>query len=150
MKKYFRLFLTVLLIAAAVYLYFHNTSTSPPTPFQKPAEYTENRDVTDAFNAGRSDVQVRGTGIVQRVMNDDTRGDRHQRFIVSVNAGQTVLIAHNIDLAPRIPGLRKGDTVEFYGEYEWNARGGVVHWTHRDPQGRHPDGWLKHRGRQYD
>jgi len=150
MKKFSRVFFTLILIAAAVVLYFHNASPSTPAPSQKPAEFTENRDIAEAFRARRSDVQVQGVGTVLRVMNDDTKGSRHQRFILRLNTGQTVLVAHNIDLAPRIPKIRKGDTIEFYGEYEWNDRGGVLHWTHRDPGGRHPHGWLKHNGRVYD
>lgn len=102
-----------------------------------------------AFVAPQSGEQVRGTGIVTRLLADDRDGSRHQRFILEVGAGRTLLIAHNIDLAPRIAGLKVGDTVEFFGEYEWNDKGGVIHWTHRDPNGRHPDGWLKHRGRTY-
>jgi hypothetical protein len=43
-----------------------------------------------------------------------------------------------------------GDEVEFRGEYVWNAKGGVVHWTHRDPRGAHVGGWLRHAGRTYD
>jgi hypothetical protein len=93
--------------------------------------------------------QVRGEGIVRRILSDDTRGRRHQRFILALASGQTVLVAHNIDIAPRIEGLRQGDTVAFYGEYEWNEKGGVIHWTHRDPDGRHVDGWLKHNGVNY-
>ena len=84
-----------------------------------------------------------------RLLADDNDGSRHQRFILEVGAGRTLLIAHNIDLAPRIPDLKVGDTVEFYGEYEPNDRGGVIHWTHHDPQGDHVDGWLKHAGRTY-
>ena len=102
-----------------------------------------------AFDAGTSNVQVEGAGVVTRVLTDDLDGSRHQRFILRLASGQTVLIAHNIDLAPRVAGLREGDTVSFYGEYEWNEKGGTVHWTHHDPKGRHVMGWLEHKGRTY-
>ncbi len=103
-----------------------------------------------AFENRRSDIQVKGEGRVTRLLPDDNEGSRHQKFILRLASGQSVLIAHNIDLAPRIPDLRKGDTVAFFGEYEWNARGGVIHWTHHDPAGRHVGGWLKHSGRIYE
>jgi hypothetical protein len=93
--------------------------------------------------------QAKGSGTVVRVLSDDNDGSRHQRFILRLAGGRTLLIAHNIDLAPRIPGIRAGDTVEFYGEFRSNPEGGVIHWTHHDPQGRHPGGWLRHKGRTY-
>ncbi len=62
------------------------------------------------------------------------------RFILQLGSGQTLLISHNIDLAPRLTALREGDVVAFNGEYEWSATGGVVHWTHRDPE------WPAHGG----
>ena len=102
-----------------------------------------------AFERRESDFQIEGRGVVAKVLPDDNKGSRHQRFILRLNSGQTVLVAHNIDLAPQIKGLKKGDEVAFYGEYEWSGQGGVIHWTHRDPQGRHPDGWLKHEGEVY-
>jgi len=102
-----------------------------------------------AFENHRSDVQVQGGGSVAKILPDDNEGSRHQRFIVRLASGHTVLIAHNIDLAGRVSSLKPGDPVEFYGEYEWNERGGVVHWTHRDPQHSHADGWIKHNGHTY-
>lgn len=102
-----------------------------------------------AFNNRQSDVQVQGQGRVVRILPDDNDGSRHQRFILELDTGQALLIAHNIDLAPRLNELNKGDTVSFFGEYEWNSKGGVIHWTHHDPNHRHVDGWLKHRGKIY-
>ncbi|MCH9696235.1 MAG: DUF3465 domain-containing protein [Gammaproteobacteria bacterium] len=98
----------------------------------------------------RSGNQVRGNGTVERVLSDDNDGSRHQRFILRLTSGRSVLIAHNIDLAPRVESISTGDVVSFYGQFESNDRGGVIHWTHRDPQGRHAHGWLQHRGRKYE
>ena len=102
-----------------------------------------------AFENQQSNLQIQGDGIVAKILPDDTKGSQHQRFILRLTNGQTLLIAHNIDLAPRIDGLKIGDTLEFYGEYEWNVKGGVIHWTHHDPSGRHEAGWLKHNGQIY-
>lgn len=105
--------------------------------------------LSDAFQKGLSNIQVEGQGVVVKILPDDRKGSRHQRFILELNSGQTLLVAHNIDLAARIASLTKGDRVSFFGEYEWNAQGGVLHWTHHDPQGRHVNGWLKHKGLRY-
>lgn len=94
-------------------------------------------------------TQVRGSGIVERILSDDNDGSRHQRFILRLASGQTFLVAHNIDLAARVARLKIGDTIEFNGEFETNSQGGVIHWTHHDPRGQHVDGWLKHAGRTY-
>lgn len=105
--------------------------------------------VESAFGSHLSNVQVRDQGVVIRLLSDDNIGSRHQRFIIKMASKQTILIIHNMDLAPRINSIAKGDTIQFYGEYEWNYQGGIVHWTHADPGGRHINGWLKHRGRTY-
>jgi hypothetical protein len=102
-----------------------------------------------AFKNQKSNFQVEGEGEVIKILPDDLKGRRHQRFIIRLNSGQTLLISHNIDLAPRISKLRKGDSIAFSGEYEWNHKGGVIHWTHHDPAGRHMGGWIKHRGKKY-
>jgi len=105
--------------------------------------------ISNAYQAHQSGVQVGGEGVVERVLADDDDGSRHQRFILRLSSGQTLLIAHNIDIAPRLEALRRGDRVAFYGQYEWNAEGGVIHWTHHDPEGQHVSGWLKYNGMVY-
>ena len=105
--------------------------------------------IAHAFKNKLSDIQVEGSGKVVAILRDDNEGSRHQKFILELSNGQTLLVAHNIDLAPRIEHLEKGDTVQFNGEYEYSNQGGVMHWTHHDPNGRHEDGWLKHQGKIY-
>ena len=104
----------------------------------------------EAYRNHQSNIQIQGKGTVARVLPDDLEGSRHQKFILRLSTGQTLAVAHNIDLAPRVSGLKSGDTVEFFGEYEWNSKGGVIHWTHDDPNNIHIGGWLKHQGRTYN
>jgi len=106
--------------------------------------------IFDAFNNHESNIQVIGIGVVSRILDDDTRGIKHQKFIIELSSEQTLLISHNIDLALRINTLMIGDEIEFYGEYEWNTKGGVVHWTHHDPKRKHINGWLIHNGYMYN
>lgn len=140
----------LLLVAILAVVWYSNRP--PPTP---PAEYAQRAPqgtdaVSEAYANQASGVQLSGQGTVSRLLDDDHDGSRHQRFILRLDSGQTLLVAHNIDLAPRIDSLAVGDTVDFNGVYEWNDRGGVLHWTHHDPQGEHEPGWLRHRGRTYE
>jgi len=150
----------LLLLAAllAVVWYFNREPPGSPGPHPDspavqgdyaPAPETGADPVAEAYANQASGLQLSGQGTVSRLLDDDYDGSRHQRFILRLDSGQTLLVAHNIDLAPRIDSLQVGDTVSFNGVYEWNDRGGVLHWTHHDPQGEHEPGWLRHRGRTY-
>ncbi|WP_205289356.1 DUF3465 domain-containing protein [Lysobacter sp. TY2-98] len=105
--------------------------------------------VLAAVRAHAQDAPVDGHGEVVRMLADDREGNPHQRFLLRLDDGTTVLVAHNIALAPRLDGLAVGDRVDFRGDYVWNPKGGALHWTHRDPHGSHRDGWLRWRGRTY-
>lgn len=109
-----------------------------------------NDTIEKAYKNKRSQVWVKGNGVVKKLLADDNEGSRHQKFLVTINAHQTLLFAHNIDLAPRIDSLQVGDNVEFKGEYIYNPKGGVMHWTHHDPRGDIQGGWLKHNGKTYE
>jgi hypothetical protein len=110
----------------------------------------EAKDQLETFYANKqSDIVVETRGEVIKLLADDTEGSRHQKFIMQLPSGHTVLISHNIDLAPRVNALKNNDTIKIKGEYEWSERGGVIHWTHHDPIGRHEDGWIEHQGKRY-
>ena len=105
--------------------------------------------IQQAVDAHQSDLQIEITAPVIKVLRDDTQGSRHQRFLIQLPSNDTILVAHNIDLAPRIDNLKAGVSISVYGEYEWNKKGGVIHWTHRDPANRHTHGWIKYQGKTY-
>ena len=146
--KTLRHFAMMLVVLLAALVTVGDAGAAAPAP-SGTVSVDDDARIAAAFRERRSDVAVETGGQVIKLLPDDNQGSRHQRFIIRLNSGQTVLVSHNIDLAPRIDGLRTGDRVDVRGEYEWNARGGVIHWTHHDPQGRHPGGWLRHRGRLY-
>jgi hypothetical protein len=109
---------------------------------------TNNAVIEEAYATQKSDIQVSGSGVVSKLLTDDNNGSPHQRFLVKINAEQTLLFAHNLDLSPRIP-LQVGDEISFSGEYVYNPKGGIVHWTHRDPKSQHMAGWVLAHGKKY-
>ena len=124
---------------------------APAVFWQSMAKTSGDEKVLNAFKDQLSNVIVENvSGTVETLLTDDVEGSRHQRFIVRIAGGHTVLVVHNIDLAPRVNSLKKGDRVLIKGEYEWNEKGGLIHWTHRDPNSRHEDGWIIHQNLRYE
>jgi len=111
---------------------------------------SDNAAIVQAFKGKKSNVFVEGSGVVKKLLSDDNKGSRHQKFLVTISDEQTLLFAHNIDLAPRLDALAVGDAVTFRGEYVYNPKGGVMHWTHRDPDGKQQGGWIMHNGQKYE
>lgn len=151
MKDILRNILFLLLALLAILGFFSRNHHFKGQLFNSSQVSEDNSDAAllHAFENRLSDKQLGGKGVVIKLLPDDNKGRRHQKFILQLVTGQTLLVAHNIDLAPRIKSLQKGDVVHFYGEYEWNEKGGIIHWTHHDPKGGHPGGWLKHQGKIY-
>ena len=113
----------------------------------------DNDTIIKAFNAQQSDRQVKGCGTIIKALADDNDGSRHQKILVEldgVRPKQTLLLVHNIDLAPRVADVSRGTAISFYGEYVYNEKGGLVHWTHHDPAARHQGGWIESAGVHYD
>jgi hypothetical protein len=141
-----RRLLALLVIAAlALYQYYGAAPDVPPALSTR----TSGSEAAQTGAAWRAGQWVELSGTVQRLLSDDNEGSRHQRFILQLAQQQrTLLIAHNIDLAERVP-LQRGDKVRLRGRYESNDRGGVIHWTHHDPQGVNSGGWIEYQGIRY-
>ncbi len=147
MRKLFGILLvTAVLVGGLLYI----ARARHPVADSRAPVPADSSSVTRAFENRRSGVPVEGRGTVVRILPDDTAGSRHQRFIVRLETGTTVLIAHAVDVAGRVSPLEVGDALSFRGEYVWNPRGGIVHWTHHDPAGRHAPGWISQGDRTFE
>jgi hypothetical protein len=108
--------------------------------------------ICSAYSAGRSHVEVVADGSITRVLGvAPGRVSPHEGFLMRLASGcnLAVRVEANTDFTGSIP-LAEGQRVVVKGEYEYYPRGGVVHWTHRDPRGRHEGGYVEAGGKLYD
>ncbi|NVJ65028.1 MAG: DUF3465 domain-containing protein [Gammaproteobacteria bacterium] len=136
--------IAILLVLAALYWYFNQNQAPQNLPSSQDAL------LQDYYHNQISKKMLKLSGVTIKLLADDLKEPRHQKFILRLANDMTVLVTHNIDLAPRINSLNEGDLVEIYGQYEWNDRGGLIHWTHHDPKGRRQGGWIIHNGKKYE
>ncbi len=109
--------------------------------------------VYDAWRAHRSYVEVTANGSVARVLGSRLGpAGMHEGFLLHLTGaegrGLTVRVEDNTDLTGPIP-MRAGDSAVVRGEYIYDPRGGIIHYTHRDPRGRHASGYVQVNGRLY-
>jgi hypothetical protein len=107
--------------------------------------------VCSAYSAGRSHVEVVADGTVTRLLGVQAgRVSPHEGFLLRLASGCSLVvrIEANTDFTGPIP-LADGQHVVVKGEYEYYPLGGVIHWTHRDPRGRHEGGYIESGGRTY-
>lgn len=92
------------------------------------------------------------TGTVTDLLPDDVRPPRHQHFVVRYTGASgrinRVKVAHNTDLAPRVP-VRPNDSITLKGEFIEATPMDVLHYTHYDPRGGE-GGYIRHHGKVYD
>lgn len=138
-----------LTVAAMIMVAGLSACTSPGATKAEPIPEFSQADVLTAQQAGLRNVEVTVTAQIYKVLRDDTVGLPHQRFLIRLVNGTTVLVAHNTAMAPRVP-LRPGDIVRIHGEYIWNEKGGVIHWTHHSDTPRHEGGWIDWMGQRFE
>ena len=111
----------------------------------------DNAAIARAFAEHRSSVEVTAEATVTRVLADESGPSGvHQRFIVRLSGStQTLEIDNNASIGRRVP-IAAGEDLLIHGEYVWNAEGGLIHFTHHDPQHTHEGGWIEVRGTRYE
>ncbi len=72
----------------------------------------------------------------------------HEAFNVATTAGP-VEVVDNVSIAPRCP-VQRGDRIDICGQMVHDrGKPPIVHWTHHDPDGRRPGGFIRLHGRVY-
>jgi len=110
------------------------------------------RAVCEAYSTQRSHVEVVADGTVTRLLGvAPGRVSPHEGFLLRLASGCSLVVRVevNTDFTGSIP-LAEGQSAAVKGEYEYYPRGGVVHWTHRDPRGRHEGGYIATGGHVYE
>ena len=105
-----------------------------------------------AYADGRSHVEVQTRGTVVRVLGDRVGpSGEHVGFLIRADdlPRRLVRVEVNEDLTGPV-AVRAGEPVTLRGEYAYDSRGGVIHWTHHDPRHRHPDGFVLIGGHRYE
>lgn len=118
--------------------------------FANEPSVNDDRDLINANQARRNVRFLRAARLtVTRLLQDDTRGSRHQRFYVRLSDGSEVFAVYSLeDGRQRVP-VREGSEVVLAGEFKWTRFGGLMHWLHEDVRDIRPDGYVEVNGVRY-
>ena len=105
---------------------------------------THLKSVMANFKGDRTQVYV--TGTITEIKKEDHSGLAHQKYNIKIDKDITFLIVSNLSFG-RVP-LTLGKFVSVCGEFKRVGKG-MVHWTHFDPRGTHPDGFTIVDGQLY-
>lgn len=125
-----------------------------------------------AYQQRKSNTEVLDYGTVSKVLPEDNQGNKHQLFMLKLDSGVTVRVAHNTSIAEEVPDLKLGQRLGIKGEFihkddlrkmksldlakfglktadldvilkgPGTDMAGLIHWTHRVPKGDHEPGGI--------
>jgi hypothetical protein len=115
-------------------------------------EKPDNAHVCALYASGTSDAEVVAQGTVLGVLGTHNGpSGEHEGFLLKLTQQCDLMlrVETNVDITGPVP-LRAGETVTVKGQFEDDPGGGVIHWTHRDPSGRHVAGYVLAGGKYYE
>jgi hypothetical protein len=114
-------------------------------------EKPDNSLVCATFSGQGSKQEVLAQGEIVDMLGMQTGpSGEHEGFLLKLTGDCDLLVRveTNVGITGPVP-LHSGETVVVKGEYEYEAAGGVIHWTHHDPEGRHVAGYVLAAGKLY-
>jgi hypothetical protein len=114
-------------------------------------EQPDNSLVCQTYAGQGSNQEVITQGTVVNVLGE--RGGpygEHEGFLLKLDGDCDLMlrVETNVSITGFVP-IRRGEKVIVKGEYEYDPMGGVLHWTHHDPAGRHVAGYVVSAGKTY-
>jgi hypothetical protein len=126
-----------------------NSRNLSPSPIPPGAvEATDDHEIIQAQTSNLVNAEVTGRAVVKKLLRDDVVAPRHQKFLLELTNGTTILVAHNTDVAPQVP-IQEGDQLVIHGSFIYNTKGGLIHWTHHSNSPRHQGGYIDFNGARY-
>lgn len=109
----------------------------------------------NANPSSHAEVYIADAQVVRVLGEREGRSGLHEGFIINAcprletctREWTYLKVEDNVDITGPIP-LKRGDDVSLLGQLECSDN--VIHWTHHDPRGRHPSGYIKVNGRVYE
>ncbi|HET9030097.1 MAG TPA: DUF3465 domain-containing protein [Candidatus Aquilonibacter sp.] len=110
-----------------------------------------NKRICDAYGGQLTNGEVVADGTVRQILGERRgRSGDHEGYLIQLGGDCDLVlkVETNTDITGPIP-LRPGERVVVKGVYIYNPMGGLIHWTHHDPGGRHEGGFVKAGGLLY-
>ena len=102
-----------------------------------------------ASQSSGNEVLVSGH-VVALLGTRESRSGKHEGYLVKLNKNCDLLlkVETNTSITGPIP-FTHDEPIVLKGVYVYDPLGGLIHWTHHDPSGRHMNGYVIAGGKSY-
>jgi hypothetical protein len=114
-------------------------------------EQPDNAAICGDYGSQSTNQEVIARGKVADILGTRSgRSGSHEGFLLKLDGDcdLTLKVETNVSITGPVP-IRRGEIVIVKGEYVYDPLGGILHWTHHDPEGRHIAGYVVSDGKTY-
>jgi hypothetical protein len=114
-------------------------------------EQPDNASICNDYGSQATNQEVIAHGRVGEILGTRPgRSGSHEGFLLKLDGDcdLTLKVETNVSITGPVP-IHRGEIVIVKGEYVYDPLGGILHWTHHDPEGRHVAGYVVSDGKTY-